>query len=648
MVNLISLEKAAKAYAHRHLLDGVSLGVSAGDRIGVVGRNGAGKSTLLGLLSGRVAPDTGRVAMAAGLRIGYLPQADQLAGTVGEIVFGPRGGPVGGTAGGLVGGLAGSGSVPEPDGPDIPRAPWEADPRARAIVAELLPGISLEAQAEELSGGERRRVALAALLVAERDVLLLDEPTNHLDIEAIDWLGRHLRDLAENRHCAVIVVSHDRWLLDTVCERTWELDRGQVHSAEGGYSAYVLAQAERERGEEAAERRRRNLARKELAWLQRGARARTTKAKFRVEAANALISSEPPPRDSVELTRLATARLGKTVIELEDVSVSVGAGGRERFLLDQVTWRLGPGDRVGIVGVNGSGKTSLLTVLAGGGLAGGVLAGGVLAEGGLAGGLVGGPAGSGLHAAGTVIRGKTVRLAHLSQELAELEEDQRVREAVEEIRLRIRVGDRELSAGQLLERLGFTAERQWTRVGDLSGGERRRVQMLRLLMDEPNVLLLDEPTNDLDIETLTEFEDLLDGWPGTLVVVSHDRYFLERVTEHVVALLGDGQLAFLAGGVDEYLDRVRAARAAPGPAAPAPAAPRSSAAEERGARKELQRLERQLERLSARETDLAAQLAANATDYEMLTALGADLKATQAEKADLEERWLTVAADLDP
>ena len=474
-------------------------------------------------------------------------------------------------------------------------------------------------------------------------MLLLDEPTNHLDIEAIDWLGRHLRDRAENRHCAVIVVSHDRWLLDTVCERTWEVDRGQVHSAEGGYSAYVLAQAERERGEEAAERRRRNLARKELAWLQRGARARTTKAKFRVEAANALIASEPPPRDSVELTRLATARLGKTVIELEDVSVSVGAGGRERFLLDQVTWRLGPGDRVGIVGVNGSGKTSLLTVLAGGGLAGGGLAGGVLAEGGLAGGLVGGPAGPGLHADGTVIRGKTVRLAHLSQELAELDPDQRVREAVEEIRLRIRVGDRELSAGQLLERLGFTAERQWTRVGDLSGGERRRVQMLRLLMDEPNVLLLDEPTNDLDIETLTEFEDLLDGWPGTLVVVSHDRYFLERVTEHVVALLGDGKLAFLAGGVDEYLDRVRAARAAPAPAGPATAAPRSSAAEERSARKELQRLERQLERLSARETDLAAQLAANATDYEKLTALGADLKATQAEKGDLEDRWLTVA-----
>jgi ATP-binding cassette subfamily F protein uup len=604
-VNLISLEKAAKAYAHRTLLDGVSLGVSAGDRVGVVGRNGAGKSTLLTLLAGRVAPDSGRVAMAAGLRLGYLPQSDQLAGTVGEIVFGPGGGGAAGT-------------------------PWEADPRARAIMAELLPGMGLDVPAARLSGGERRRVALASLLVAERDVLLLDEPTNHLDIEAIDWLGRHLRD----RGCAVVVVSHDRWLLDLVCERTWEVDRGQVHSAEGGYSAYVLAQAERERSEEATERRRRNLARKELAWLQRGARARTTKAKFRVEAANALIAAEPPPRDTVELTRLATARLGKTVIELEDVTVSAG----ERPLLNRVTWRLGPGDRVGIVGVNGSGKTSLLRVLDGAGL----------------------DAPGGPRADGTIIRGKTVRLAHLSQELAELDPDQRVREAVEEIRLRIQVGGRELSAGQLLERLGFTAERQWTPIGDLSGGERRRVQMLRLLMAEPNVLLLDEPTNDLDIETLTELEDLLDGWPGTLVVVSHDRYFLERVTEHVVALLGDGAVSFLGGGVDEYLDRVRAARRAPAPrsqaaGSPAAAAPpagsaadgRLSAAGERTARKELQRLERQLDRLTAREADITAELAANATDYEKLTSLGAELKATQAEKSDLEERWLTVAAGFD-
>jgi ATP-binding cassette subfamily F protein uup len=596
-MNLISLEKAAKAYAHRTLLDSVSLGVSAGDRIGVVGRNGAGKSTLLALLAGTAVPDQGRVARAAGLRIGYLPQQDQLTGTVGEIVFG-RGGQVAGSA------------------------RWEADPRARAIMAELLPGIGLDVAAGPLSGGERRRVGLAALLVAERDVLLLDEPTNHLDIEAIDWLGRHLRD----RGSAVIVVSHDRWLLDTVCERTWEVDRGQIHSAEGGYSAYVLAQAERERGEEAAERRRRNLARKELAWLQRGARARTTKAKFRVEAANALIAAEPPARDSVELTRLATARLGKTVIELDDVSLTVRADGGQRPLLEHVTWQLGPGDRVGVAGVNGSGKTSLLNLLAG----------------------TTGPA---LAAEGSVVRGKTVRLAHLSQELAELDPGQRVREAVEEIRLRVGVGDRELSAGQLLERLGFTAERQWTRVGDLSGGERRRVQMLRLLMAEPNVLLLDEPTNDLDIETLTEFEDLLDGWPGTLVVVSHDRYFLERVTEHVVALLGDGGLSFLGGGVDEYLDRVRTARAGssggPQPVRAAPAAPRASAAEERTARKELQRLERQLDRLAVRETELTEALAANATDYEKLTSLGAELRAVQKEKSDLEDRWLTIAAEFE-
>jgi ABC transport system ATP-binding/permease protein len=591
-VNLISLERVTKAYAHRRLLDGVSLGVSAGDRIGVVGPNGAGKSTLLGLLAGTTAPDEGRVARMAGLRLGYLPQADQLTGTVGQIVFGT---------------VRAAGS-----------APWEADPRTRAIVAELLPGISLDAAAGPLSGGERRRVALAALLVAERDVLLLDEPTNHLDIEAIDWLGRHLRDSGS----AVVVVSHDRWLLDTVCERTWEVDRGQVHSAEGGYSAYVLAQAERERSEEAAERRRRNLARKELAWLQRGAQARTTKAKFRVEAANALIAAEPPPRDAVELTRLATARLGKTVLELEDVSLAVPG----RPLLEHVTWQLGPGDRVGVAGVNGSGKTSLLHLLAG-------------------------TPGSGLTVDGTVVRGKTVRLAHLSQELAELDPEQRVREAVEEVRARIQVGDRELSAGQLLERLGFSAERQWTRIGDLSGGERRRVQMLRLLMDEPNVLLLDEPTNDLDIETLTEFEDLLDGWPGTLVVVSHDRYFLERVTEHVVALLGDERLSFLGGGIDEYLARVRTARAGssggPQPVTATANPPRPSAADERTARKELQRLERQLDRLSVREAELTELLAANATDYEKLTSLGAELRAVQAEKSGLEDRWLAVAAELD-
>ena len=588
-MNLISVSAVSKAYGPRVLLQDVSLGVSAGERIGVVGRNGTGKSTLLALLAGTAEPDTGRIARMSGLRAGYLPQGDQLAGTAGEIVFGSGGG----------------------DG-----SPWEADPLARAVAAELLTGISLGAQAGQLSGGERRRVALAALLTTERDILLLDEPTNHLDIEAIDWLGRHLRD----RGCAVVVVSHDRWLLDTVCERTWELAGGNVHATEGGYSAYVLAQAERQRSAEAAEQRRQNLARKELAWLRRGPQARSSKPRFRVLEANALIAAEPPARDGVELTRMATARLGKTVIELEDVTLRAG----DRVLLDHVTWRLGPGDRAGLVGVNGAGKTSLLRLLAG-------------------------EPTPGMHADGRIVRGKTVRVGHLSQDLAELPPGVRVREAVEEIRLQIQVGRRELSAGQLLERLGFHGDRQWTPVGDLSGGERRRLAMLRLLMDEPNVLLLDEPTNDLDIETLTEFEDLLDGWPGTLVVVSHDRYFLERVTDHVVALIGDGRLAFLGGGVDEYLERVRAARAAGAAAGQvaAPGEPASVTARERAARKELQRLERQLDRVSSREGELTAELAANATDYEKLTALGAELRAVQAEKSELEERWLSVAGTLE-
>ncbi|HEY1625838.1 MAG TPA: ABC-F family ATP-binding cassette domain-containing protein [Streptosporangiaceae bacterium] len=585
-MNLVSLERATKAYAHRSLLDGISLGVSAGERIGIVGRNGAGKSTLLGLLAGTVQPDAGRVARGSGLRTGYLRQADQLTGTVAEVLFADR--------------------------TDTP-VPWESDPLARSVVTELAGEIDLAASAARLSGGERRRIALASLLAAERDLVLLDEPTNHLDIEAIDWLGKHLRD----RGSAVVVVSHDRWLLDTVCDRTWEVDRGQVHTAEGGYSAYVLAEAERDRAEDAAERRRRNLARKELAWLRRGPQARGTKPKFRVQEANALIAAEPSARDSVELARMATARLGKTVLEIEDVTLAPGG----EPLLDHVTWQLGPGDRVGIVGVNGSGKTSLLRVLAG------------EAE----------PAG------GTIVRGKTVRLAHLSQDLAELDPEQRVREAIEEVRLRIQVGDRDLTASQLLERLGFSSERQRTKIGDLSGGERRRVQLLRLLMDEPNVLLLDEPTNDLDIETLTEVEDLLDGWPGTLVVVSHDRYFLERVTDRIVGLLGDGRLSFLPGGVDEYLERGARMRPLLRPAgetpAEAPSAP--SAAAERTARKELQRLERQIEKLTTREGEVHGQLAAHAADYEKLTVLGADLRRVQNEKAELEERWLDVAAGLD-
>ena len=636
MVNLISAEKVTKAFGDRTLLESVSLGVSTGDRIGVVGRNGVGKSTLLSLLAGTAGPDSGRIARMAGVRIGYLRQRDELSGTVRQAVFGP--------------GATGAAEHV-----------WATDPRARSVVAELLGGIDLDADVSRLSGGERRRTALAALLTSEYDVLLLDEPTNHLDLEAIDWLGRHLRD----RGSALVVVSHDRWLLDTACERMWEVVSGDVHAYDGGYSAYVLAQAERERNAEAVQRRRRSLMRKELAWLRRGPQARSTKPKFRVQAANALIADEPPARDTVELTSLATARLGKTVIDVEDVTLRAGP----RVLLNDVTWRLPPGERAGLAGVNGSGKTSFLRLLDGS--------------------LVPAPPGSrppassaadgadgqpgGICAEGRVIRGKTVRIGYLSQELAELDPQRRVLETVQDVRSFVRVGKRELSASQMLERFGFRGDRQWAPVGELSGGEQRRLQLLRLLMDEPNVLLLDEPTNDLDIETLTELEDLLDGWPGSMTLVSHDRYFLERVTDHVVALLGDGRLSFLPGGVEQYLDRVRGTReaslAAVTASGEAPVGGGSVAgggsaggdrsavdgvsggapgtAQERTARKELQRLERQIDRLSEREVQLGVQMAENASDYEKLTEMGAGLRSVQAEKAALEERWLTVADDLD-
>src|ERR1700761_1158090 len=558
MVNLISVEKVSKAFGERPLLDSVSLGVSTGDRIGVVGRNGAGKSTLLSLLAGagRAAqPDKGRIARSAGLRIGYLRQQDDLSGTVRQAVFGP-------------GATAGNDHV------------WAVDPRARSVVAELLGGIDLDADAGRLSGGERRRTALASLLASDYDVLLLDEPTNHLDLEAIDWLGRHLRD----RSSALVVVSHDRWLLDEACDQMWEVESGHVHAYDGGYSAYVLAQAERERNAEATERRRLNLARKELAWLRRGPQARSTKPKFRVQAANALIANEPPVRDTVELTSMAPARLGKTVLEVEDISLWAGP----HELLDHVTWQLAPGERAGLVGVNGSGKTSFLRLLDGS--------------------LIPGEADE-VRAEGRVVQGRTVRIAYLSQELAELDPDQRVLESVQEIRSYVQLGKREMSASQMLERFGFSGDKQWTPIGELSGGERRRLQLLRLLMNEPNVLLLDEPTNDLDIETLTELEDMLDGWPGSMTVVSHDRYFLERITDHVVALLGDARLSFLPGGVEQYLAQVRGTREASLPVlAGAPVAAASGAgagapdaAQERTARKELQRLGREIERLAQRQ-----------------------------------------------
>jgi len=609
-VNLINVADVTKAYGPKPLLAGVSLGVDDTDRIGVVGRNGDGKSTLVSILAKLVPPGAGRVTHARDLRVGFLAQRDDfsLDSVVRDVVLGDR-----------------------------REHEWAGDARIRDIFAGLLADLDLDAAVATLSGGERRRVSLARLLVPESDVLVLDEPTNHLDIEAINWLARHLK----GRAVALIVVTHDRWFLDEVTDRTWEVVDGGVERYDGGYSAYTLAKAERARIAASTEEKRQNLLRKELAWLRRGPQARSSKPKFRVEAAQVLIADVPPLRDEVELTRFAAVRLGKTVYDLEDVTVAPG----DQTIFERMTWRLGPGDRVGVLGRNGSGKTTLLRLLSG----------------------------SVAPISGRVVRGKTVQSAHLSQELAEVDPTRRVLESVEEIKSRITVGKRDWTAGQLLERLGFRGDAQWTPVGDLSGGERRRLQLLRLLMGEPNVLLLDEPTNDLDIETLTELEDLLDGWPGTLVVVSHDRYFLERVTDHVVALLGDGRLSMMPGGIDEYLsrsdtareaDRTTRTRARTAPArttgtdnapgrtsAPVSASTSTQVRADGGqgwrARKELDRLERRIDKLARRAAELHAELAAQAADYEKLLELGGELESVEAERAKVEDEWLLLAADLD-
>jgi ATP-binding cassette subfamily F protein uup len=613
-VNLVNLENVVKSYGHRALLDGVSAGVAAGESIGLVGRNGAGKSTLLGLLAGTEHPDTGRVTRAGGLRVGHLAQADRLTGTVAALVTGGR-----------------------------PEHEWAGDPRIRSVIGALLPGIDFSSAAERLSGGEARRVALASLLAGQHDLLLLDEPTNHLDVEAVAWLAGFLA----GQGTAMVVVTHDRWFLDAATTRTWELADGRLHAYDGGYAAYVLARAERVRVADATERRRRNLLRKELAWLQRGPPARTTKPQFRIDAANALIADEPPARNGVELARLATARLGKTVIDAFDVSVRVG----ERVLLDDVTWQLGPGDRVGVLGPNGAGKTTFLRLLAGdvGGVegrpAGGPPAPPVTDPGAAAG--AEGP----VVVAGRVVRGKTVQLGYLGQGGEGLDPAMSPREVVAAVRGNLEAWEGAGSVGTLLESLGLRGDTQFTPAGELSGGERRRVQLLRILVGEPNVLLLDEPTNDLDVDTLTELEDLLDGWAGSLVVVSHDRYFLERVTDHVVALLGDGKLSFLAGGIEEYLERrgavVRAGSVAVFAPEPGAGAGAGAARDRRIAKKELQRLERQIDRLVVREKELTGELAAAASDYEALIDLGAQLREVQAGRARLEEEWLAVAEDAE-
>jgi ABC transport system ATP-binding/permease protein len=581
MANLVNLESVSKSYGVRPLLDAVSLGVGEGDRIGVVGLNGGGKTTLLEVLAGIEAPDTGRVSRTRDLRVAVVTQRTEL--------------PAGGTV---------RNAVLDPLGFNADHE-WAADAKVRVVLDGIgITALGLDAPLDRMSGGERRRVSLAAALVQELDLVVLDEPTNHLDIEGVRWLADHL--IA--RRTALVVVTHDRWFLDTVCSRTWEVQDGNVEQYEGGYADWVFARAERTRLSDTLEEKRRNLARKELAWLRRGAPARTSKPRYRIDAAEALIADVPQPRDRVELTSFAKRRLGKTVIELEDVSLEVG----DRSLLDHVTWRIGPGDRVGLVGVNGSGKTTLLRLLAGD-----------------------------LEAkSGKRIQGQTVRLGYLSQELADLPGELRVLEAVEEIARRVTLGKQEMSASQLAEKFGFPPNRQWTPVSDLSGGERRRLQLSRLLMAEPNVLLLDEPTNDLDIDTLQQLEDLLDSWAGTLVVVSHDRYLVERVCDEVFALFGDGSAKHLPGGIDEYLSR-RTATVAPAPVKVVKS--KSGAADQRATSKELSRLERSLDKLTKREAQLHASLAEAATDPDRLLDLDAQLRDLIKEKDEVEERWLEIA-----
>ncbi|MFE3433341.1 ABC-F family ATP-binding cassette domain-containing protein [Streptomyces sp. NPDC059171] len=602
-VNLVNVEQVSKVYGTRALLDGVSLGVSEGDRIGVVGRNGDGKTTLIRMLAKLEEADTGRVTHNGGLRLGVLTQHDSLdpEATIRHEVIG-----------------------------DLADHEWAGSAKIRDVLTGLFGGLALpgfehglDTVIAPLSGGERRRIALAKLLIEEQDLIVLDEPTNHLDVEGISWLAAHLRA----RRSALVCVTHDRWFLDQVCTRMWDVQRGVVHEYEGGYSDYVFARAERERIAATEEAKRQNLMRKELAWLRRGAPARTSKPRYRIEAANELIADVPPPRDTSELMKFANARLGKTVFDLEDVTVQAGP----KTLLTHLTWQLGPGDRIGLVGVNGAGKTSLLRALA----------------------EAARTQGEEQPAAGKIVVGRTVRLAYLSQEVHELNPNLRVLEAVQQVRDRVDLGKgREMTAGQLCEKFGFTKEKQWTPVGDLSGGERRRLQILRLLMDEPNVLFLDEPTNDLDIETLTQLEDLLDGWPGSMIVISHDRFFIERTTDRVMALLGDRALRMLPRGIDEYLERrqkleeTATPSSAAAPRSPsAPAAPAVSAQASRAAKKELQKVERQLDKLATRETTLHQQIADHATDFEKVATLDAELRELVTERDELEMRWLELAED---
>ena len=586
--NVVNIEEVSKAFDIRPLLSQVSLGVSEGDRIGIVGRNGSGKSTLMKIIAGVEDPDSGRVTKSNSSRIGILSQVDTASkdATVGDVVIGNR-----------------------------EKHEWASDPRIREIFTGLFGGFDdhlFERTFASLSGGEKRRVGLAKLLIDDLDLILLDEPTNHLDVEGVAWLAEHLK---ARKDLAVLVVTHDRWFLDAVTDRTWEVVLGKVEEYDGGYSAFVLAKAERARQAGAMDARRNNLIRKELAWLRRGAPARTTKPKFRVDAANELISAEPAPRDSTELLKFALNRLGNTVFELHHAQIQAG----DKELIHDLTWNIGPGDRIGIVGINGAGKTTLMRTLAG----------------------------QLKPTSGKLVTGITVKIAFLTQHLDELDPKWRLLEAVEKVATHVEIGKgKTLSASQLCERLGFDRDAQWTPVGDLSGGERRRLQLTRLLMDSPNALLLDEPTNDFDIETLTELEDLLDSYGGTLIVISHDRYFLERVCDRFYGLLGDKVLRDLPRGVDQYLEQ-RAVSSAPSTESSSKEGSTSSAAQLRQLKKDLTRVERQVAKGKERLAQLKLELEAAAFSPEKLLELSAEIATVESELVVREEEWLEITLALE-
>ncbi|MBD8012726.1 ABC-F family ATP-binding cassette domain-containing protein [Microbacterium sp. Re1] len=604
MAHLLGAEALHLEYPTKVVLDAVTVGIDEGDRIGIVGRNGDGKSTLMKLLAGVLVPDSGRVTRRGGLRVGVLEQQDSLDDdmSIGQAVVGDR-----------------------------LEHEWAGDARTRDVIAGLLTDLPWEARIGSLSGGQRRRVQLAQLLIQDWDLIFADEPTNHLDVEAITWLAAHLKGRWPKNAGALLVVTHDRWFLDEICTATWEVHDRIVEPFEGGYAAYILQRVERDRMAAASEAKRQNLARKELAWLRRGAPARTSKPKFRIDAANALIADVPPIRDSVSLQSLAVSRLGKDVVDLLDAGVSYG----EKTVLQDVEWRIAPGERTGILGVNGAGKSTLL----------GLVSGDVEPT------------------SGRVKRGKTVQVRTLTQRTSELEQhwNDPVRTVIEGLRTSYTFGSgskaAELTPGQLLERLGFTSAQLSTPVRDLSGGQQRRLQLLLVLLDQPNVLILDEPTNDMDTDMLAAIEDLLDSWPGTLLVVSHDRYFLERVTDQQYAVLR-GRLRHLPGGIDEYL-RLRdlerreqagsSAGGTGGSGAPGAAAKASGldGAARRAAEKEIAALERRMQKLND-QIDRARHALAD-HDQADYTGLGERMQQIQAQQGEVEElelRWFELTEEL--